>query len=285
MKQFLIIFLLSLTGYICNAQMSNRIDGQKETVEVIMKNGDILRGSILSVADSTIVLSSQTAGPLTLRKSDILETKYFKEKNTGNRQVYINLASRYFFSPSAINMKKGDAYYQNTMLIINSFNYAVTDNFTLGGGVEIISLLARKPIFFINPKLSYSVGKNMHVGAGVLYFDASLISGNGNAHFLLGYGNFTYGNNDHNVTVNLGSDLEHGGSPMMTLCGFTRVGAKFGLLTENWLLTSNIDYNIFSFGGRVIGRKNLFDFGLITNTSIFNSGITGIPFISYTLRM
>ena len=280
MKNLLFILLLLTITVFAHGQSVKETDRQ---AEVILKDGNVFRGLLLEDNDSLVKIKSELAGELSIKKSLILEIKYLQSKKSGQNQVYINLASRYFYSPSAINMKKGDGYYQNTMIILNSFNYAFTNYFTLGGGFEIISLLSKNPIFFITPKVSFKATTNLYLGAGLLYVHVPVKDGNSN--FDVAFANITYGNPDHNLTVNIGSNLESGGAPVLTVNGFTRLGTKFGLMTENWIITGNNNYGFYTVGGRVIGRKNLFDFGLISNKDIANSGIFAIPFISYTLRI
>ncbi len=279
MKRHLILLALLLMAFFAHGQSTKETNKQ---AEVILKDGNVFRGAILAENDSLVKIQSELAGELSIKRSLILEIKYLKSKSTGSNQVYINLASRYFYSPSAINMKKGDGYYQNTMLILNSFNYAFTDYFTLGGGFEIISLLTKHPIFFVTPKVSFKATTNLYLGAGLLYVHVPFSEGNSN--LAVAFANTTYGNPDHNITMNIGTNLASGGAPVVTLSGFTRIGTRFGLMTENWIITGDNNYALYTCGGRVIGRKNMFDFGLVSNKDIIKSDILAIPFISYTLR-
>ncbi|HYO23040.1 MAG TPA: hypothetical protein VER36_11595, partial [Flavisolibacter sp.] len=78
--------------------------------------------------------------------------------------------TNYFFWPSAINLKKGEGYYLNNMLFLNSVYYGVTDNISLGAGIEFLSLFSGTPILFFSPKITFPVGKNFHAGGGLLLF-------------------------------------------------------------------------------------------------------------------
>ncbi len=279
MKRHLILLALLLLTLFAQGQTTNTSHKQGE---VILKDGNVFRGAILEENDSLVKINTELTGELSIKRTLILEIKYFKSKSAGNNQVYINLASRYFYSPSAINMKKGDGYYQNTMIFVNSFNYAFTDYFTLGGGFEIISLLTKHPIYFITPKVSFKATTNLHLGAGILYVHVPFSDGNSN--LAVAFANTTYGNPDHNITMNIGTNLASGGAPVITLSGFTRISSRFGLMTENWIITGENNFALYTGGGRVIGRKNMFDFGLVSNKDLIKSEIPAIPFISYTLR-
>lgn len=281
--------LLKTSAQNSNSESTNdstlvyKIDSTKILVEIILKDGNIIRGNMVKQSTDSVSINSSILGLLNLSRYQILSIKYFNPQNKGNQQVYSNLASRYFFSPSAINMKKGDGYYQNTWFSFHSFNYAVSDYVTLGGGFEMFSLLLGRPIITLTPKVSIPINKNWHVGAGVLYLNmlGSGVSSNG---LTTVYGNITYGNNKSNISINAGTSLDYPGKPVLTINGFHQISPKFGFMTENWLTPTNESYyNIYTLGGRIIGRKNCFDFGLITNPDIAKF-ILGIPFLSYTLK-
>jgi hypothetical protein len=281
--------LLKTSAQNSNSESTNdstlvyKIDSTKILAEIILKDGNIIRGNIVKQSTDSVSINSSILGLLNLSRYQILSIKYFNPQNKGNQQVYSNLASRYFFSPSAINMKKGDGYYQNTWFSFHSFNYAVSDYVTLGGGFEMFSLLLGRPIITLTPKVSFPINKNWHVGAGVLYLNM-LGSGVSSSGLTTVYGNITYGNNKSNISINAGTSLDYPGKPVLTINGFHQISPKFGFMTENWLIPTNESYyNIYTLGGRIIGRKNCFDFGLITNPDIAKF-IIGIPFLSYTLK-
>lgn len=269
-----------------NPSSHNKIHKSNELLaEVVLKDGNILRGNILNEYVDSITFNSSLTGTITILRVNILYIKYFNPDSKGSEQVYVNLASRYFFSPSAMNMKKGDGYYQNTFFTLSTVNYAINDYLTIGGGFELFSLLFGHPIVILTPKFSIPVAKNLHVGGGLLYANMlGLVSSSGGLN--VAYGNITYGDTKSNISVNVGTSLSYPGSPTFTVCGFHQMSPKFGLMTENWIIPSgdNSTFNLYTFGGRVIGRKNLFDFGLITNQALSRSLLPAIPFLSYTLR-
>jgi len=166
-------------------------------------------------------------------------------------------------------------------VVYNGLDYGLTYYFILGGGFEMFSLLLGKPIFMITPKVGFPISKKVHIGAGILYLNMLNMNSNG---ISLAFGNITFGDANSNISINIGSNIGNQGSPIFTLNGFQRLSPKFGIMTENWVLTNNENgFDIYSFGGRIIGRKNLFDFGLLTNKEI-TQFMLGIPFLSYTLK-
>ncbi len=287
------IFLIVFITTNIKAQVNDSISNKKDSiinerinlaVEINLKDGNILRGNIIKQNASFVIFKSDLTGEISIPQEKILEIKYFDSHKTGNQRVNINLASRYFFSPSAINMKKGDGYYQNTWFSLSTFNYAFTDYFTLGGGFELFTLLFGTPLIMITPKFSIPISDNFHVGAGYMFI--GMVGTNGAHSFAnIAYGNFTLGNEDLNFSMNAGTNIEYPGKPVLTLNAFAKVSPKFGFMTENWLLPSADNYySVYSFGGRIIGRKNLFDVALITNSDIAASPIHALPYLTYTLR-
>lgn len=196
-------------------------------------------------------------------------------------------STRYLFSPSAFNLKKGEAYYQNTYLVINSFNYGVTDNLSIGGGFEFISALSGDPIFFINPKYSFGISEKIRAGAGVLYAKLpaknSAFSGMG-----IGYGILTYGNTDDNITLGAGYgyvEEELADRPIFTLSGMKRLSRRFGLVTENWIVPTDSYYGVYSYGMRFMAERITVDLALLNNKDIANDVLfIGFPYIDFVVK-
>lgn len=281
-----IFVFLTVTGKAQSDTTQPTTKQPPKRVEVILKDGNIFRGELINQNKDSVVVHSNIVGKVSIPQHAILEVKYLDDTKPGNQGVYTNLSGRYFVSPSAINMKKGDGYYQNIWFFFNSFNYAFTNHFTMGGGFEMFSLLAGQPVFYITPKVNAKVAPNLHVGIGYLHFNYALMaeeSATKNSLNMI-YGSVTLGKEDANLSVNYGQELVSDGGQLITISGFFRVVPKFGVITENWIFSSSDNYAIYSFGGRVIGRKNLFDFGLMVNGDIAEAGIIGIPFLSYSLR-
>ncbi|HEY1022838.1 MAG TPA: hypothetical protein VGE06_11030, partial [Flavisolibacter sp.] len=145
--------------------------------------------------------------------------------------------TNYFFWPSAINLKKGEGYFQNNMLFLNSVHYGITNNFSIGGGLEFISLFSGTPILFFTPKVTFPAGKNFHAGAGVLLIT---IPEEGSGGFL--YGSATAGSIEHNVSGSLGFGFaggEFSSTPLVNISGMTRVSRKLMLMSENWVVPTS----------------------------------------------
>jgi len=176
--------------------------------------------------------------------------------------------TNYFFWPSAINLKKGEGYYQNNMLFLNSVYYGVTDNISVGAGIEFLSLFSGTPLLFFSPKVTFPVAKNAHAGGGLLLFT---VPDEGSGGFL--YGSTTLGTIEHNVSGSLGFgfvDGEFASTPLLNISGMTRVSRKLMLMSENWIVPEA--GTAFSLGVRFLGDKIAADVGLLYSPE------AGVPF-------
>ena len=198
-------------------------------------------------------------------------------------------ATRYLFSPSAIPLRNGEGYYQNSYLLINMFNVGATDHFSIGGGFELISTFTGNPTLFITPKLAGQVGENTYLGIGALA-GIHTFSGEGGTDISgLGicYGVATFGNRDNNFTAGLGFGFAEGSfqeQPFITLSGMTRFSRKLGFVSENWLIpTDGYDYAI-SYALRFMSEKITVDFGFINNKDIAKNIFIGIPYIDFIVK-
>jgi len=61
-------------------------------------------------------------------------------------------SSRYFFGPSSIGLRKGEAYYQTTAFALHDIQYGVSDRISLGLGSFIIPLF-----FYVTPKYNFEL--------------------------------------------------------------------------------------------------------------------------------
>ena len=194
-------------------------------------------GTITGATAKTIILKSAFLDEFEIQSNTITKITIagaYISHNGENWMVNPN-ATRYFFAPSAIPLKKKEGYYQNAYLLANSVNFGLTDNITFGGGV-VIPLL-----FYVTPKISYQVSRNLYLGAGILFTQSFISDLNLSAG--IGYGLITIGNGENNFTIGSGygfskfdSTYKNTQMPIVTLNGMTRVGKRLSLVTENWLI-------------------------------------------------
>lgn len=265
--------------------ISEPVDSTK-IYKIELKDGSKFIGNILQQDSVSLVLRTTSIPKIEIPVSKIKSIDAVDKSNFKNVSYwYPNPhATRYFYGPSAIGLKKGEGYYQNTYLVLNSFNVGITDNISIGGGLELISTFAgRDPLFFITPKVSFNVSEKFHAGGGVLY--ARIPEGFGSLGTVFATG--TYGTTDNNITGSLGwgfVDSEFSERPIITLSGMMRISKRAALVTENWLIPTDGYYGLFSYGVRFFGEKIAVDLAFINNPDIAEAIIIGIPYVSFTVK-
>ena len=264
-------------------------------------DGSILTGKIVNQNESTTVIETQDLGMVTLSSSKIKGVREMDEgvvtqegaiwfKNPNN--------TRYLFAPSAFCLKKGEGYYQNIYGAGNAVNFGLTDHISIGGG------LVGPMGAYINTKIGVSIHKNIHIAGGILLGN-SFFPINGNILGVgVGFGVVTVGNVDNNITVGAGYGLDNTGGttnwqekPLFVANGMARVGKKFALVTENWMINTKGDpfdrgitkashyETYFSYAFRYMGQRSTLDAGFLNTPALIERGwIIGIPYIGFVIR-
>lgn len=277
LKNALLLFVLtfSLSGLF--AQQQNDSLHVSKKVIVIMKNGDEFKGVILNKDDQTIRLQTVN-GELNLRMANV--KKIEDDSYVGKFGFPNPHDTRYFFGPTAIPIKKHKGYYQNVMLTTNFVNYGITKNVSIGGGLEFVSTILGEPIWFLTPKVGFDLSKNVHAGGGMI-----MVGMGREVAATLGYGVFTLGNSESNLTVGAGYGIMSGKiakNPAIMISGTHRLNTSIALLSENYIIPNSVD-NSFYFGVhgiRIMSKKNSFDIGAIVIPEIMQY-IPALPFVGY----
>jgi hypothetical protein len=104
-------------------------------------------------------------------------------------------SSRYFFAPSGIQLKRGEGYFQSN-IALNSVSIGVTDNVTVGGLLSFVGAGG-------SLKIGKEVAENVHVSFGGIGFKDYV--GELDRPVGLVFANITWGTEDRNLTVNIGT--------------------------------------------------------------------------------
>ncbi len=249
------------------------------------RDGNIYIGEVLSSDTVRILFRTEKLGELTFLKNDLKSLGPLDNKQLKNGKYWFEnpQSTRYFYSPNGYGLKKGEGYYQNIWVLMNSFAVGVNDYISLGGGLIPTFLFGEPTPAWITAKISVPVVRDkFNLGAGVL---AGSALGGTNSGFGLFYGLATAGSKDKNVTVGMGyafSSESGTSSPMFNFNGMLRVGPRGYLITENYLFfhdsTSTL---ILSFGGRTIIKGAGLDYGLIIPAT--GGDFIAIPWLGITI--
>ncbi len=266
-----------------------------KTYRITLNDGSVITGILLSSSEGEVILESPAMGEIRLERSGIksmVQITAIDEKKSGIWFSNPN-PSKYFLGPSAIPPKKGTGYYQNSWIFINSASVAITNNISITGGIEIMSLLAKGEgpyVFFINPKVSFKIAENFYAGGNILYLNSiRTIEEFGGLATLNGF--FTYGNHNNNITAGAGWGFAEGeftSRPLITASGMVRVSRRIAFVTENWIAPIGGEeghlYGVFSYGIRFLGEKNSVDLGFLNNKDLARTLIIGIPILDFVIN-
>ncbi len=301
---FCIQFLVSNTNLQAQGEIQQfTIPGPTELSLIRMKGeaGISYVGTIIDRNDKEITILTDANTKIQIALSNVQDIRVIPKSQIHNGEYWFENPhhSRHYFMKSGLHLKKGEATYQNTYLFFHSFNWAVTDNLTLGISFELLSILFSgqskrnaidfDPIYVLTPQYTIQVHDNWRMGIGIMYGQVADIFEN----IAIGYGLLTYGNSEHNATLGLGlGSFDYGyygtkSDLVVNLSGMTRITKHISLVTENWFYPKEKDWGsteIFTYGMRFIWETMSLDIALLNNNKIASSIPIGIPFVNFAIK-
>lgn len=248
---------LSADSIILTSMIDNRKRCEYWFVTLVKEKDDLM----LSVADcndrsagsrnmGSLILSATDAEKATLlyfALSEILKDPYDRsdEKATAQKPVPEGSgeeaavdpdhhSSRYFFSPSSMNVKKGDIYYNTLYFLLHDVQFGVSDQFSIGMGTTIAGFpfyLTPKISITVDDRNSFAVGDMLMIGTWGAKFTGNLL-----------YGTYTRGDAFNNFTVGAGYLSLGGGdvtdkinAPVVNFSGLARLSDRMFFITENYM--------------------------------------------------
>lgn len=265
-----------------------------------LTDGSIITGKIINKTDDFTIVNTKELGVITLPEAKIKQVRELEEATiteTGKIWFKNPNCTRYLFAPSAMSLKKGEGYYQNIYGLGNAVNFGLNDHITIGGG--LVGPLGA----YLNAKVGFELGKFVHVGGGAILGNGFFRFNNHNIGAGLGFAVVTIGNYDHNITIGSGYGfINTGGTelmekPLYVANGMARLGKKYALVTENWVvnvkgdpfdrgITADSHYEtFFSYAFRYMGQKSTLDAGFVNTPGLIKKGwYIGIPYIGFVIR-
>lgn len=261
-----------------------------EKIEVTLKNGNVLVGELIRYDKDSLVIMSDQFGRLAFASDEIKEYSggFGTDEDEGvgyNMEKYQN---KYFLLPTARPAGKGNYYYSNYYIFGNSFVMGLSDNFTLTGGFEAISLFAgRIPLMYVSPKLSLPISDDIHLGVGSTVF-VSTFDDDFNVGGIF-FGNATFGSATKNFTAGLAygfANDDFSDSPALLQLGFAiPLSKKVSLIGESF---SSFSFEgAFNLGLRIVTKGNfIFDAGFTRPLGFDDDlGGIGIPLLSFSVPL
>ncbi len=228
---------------------------KNQYVRLELRDNTVYRGKLVEFSDDVITLESDIAGIVKFDRNSVVGITPSIDRTTISNPN----RTRYFFAPSALPLEKGEGYYQNAYLLANSVNFGLSKNFSFGGGVVI-------PLFFyITPKLSFPLGKNVYAGVGLIggstFLPDAFLAG------ALPYGLITIGTSDNNVTVGSGlgalwveEEWFSTKYPVSTVNAMFRISNRFQFITENWIAPFEERTEVYYITGQDIDGNDIYGY-------------------------
>jgi len=284
MKKIILFFSLVFITFHIQAQVGS--DTVRYVIETI--DGNEYLANILESTEEYILIQTDIISELKLNRSVIESMKKVTIGDMTKGEFWFENphATRYFYSPNGYNLKKQEAYYQNTWVFFNQLSYGFTDQFSMGVGIMPIFLVgAGAAPVWITPKIGIPLIENkLNLGVGVL---AATILGESDTGFGIAYTTLTHGDRDKNSTIGGGwafSSDGWGKYPTITFAAMARFSKKGFFITENYLITTAYEtIGIISFGGRSVQKKLAVDYGLIFPVNTGADMLLAVPWLSITI--
>ena len=258
---------------------------EHQMYRVEMTEGKVLIGTLVLKNDEQVVLKTRELGEVTLKRANIESMAKVDPARIRNGEYWFEnpQSTRYFFGPSAIGLRGGEGYYQNTWVVFNNVNYGVSNNVSIGAGTVPIFLFGADAIpFWVLPKASISTPQtNLHFAGGAVLGG---VIGEESTSIGLLYGNTTVGSRDHNATLGVGygyADGEIADTPAIHISGMTRISKTTYLITENYFVPA-FDGSVVSVGFRWAPKNFALDAALFRPLEETGDFI-GFPWLSVTI--
>jgi len=259
-----------------------------DAVTIRTTGGSEYVGQIIAITGEQIILTSEDGVQSTLQRAAIKSVKKLRDDQVQDGEYYYDnpMPNRNFLTETAFSIPKGQGFYQNVMVFVNSFGYGFSDHFSLTGGFETVSLFGGGdfPIFYVQPKYTFTnPGDKTQFAIGTNLFAVP----DGGGRDLAGtvYGAATFGTVNNNVTVGAAfafGDGEVADAPIIQAGGQLRVTKSIGLVTDNIIVLGDGDGTaLLTAMLRVIKPEWSFDVGLATTSD----GGGWAPILGVNLRL
>ncbi len=239
MKRLLLISLSALSFVFSQATTDSLQETRQETRVLELIDGSLIKGKIVR-QDSTNIEVKASYGSINLFKSQVRHDeseseRYYRLLAHDNEKDSTNIgASRYFYSPSSFNLKKGDILFSQKQLFFSTFAFGLSDHFSLQvGSIVPLNFVSGAQNLILGAKWGQEIVPNFGVQAGIQRFAAN--DGSLNLPFV----GVTFGSLTKHASINYTSifvdepnDGEAKFSHNVTLSGLMQASQHTSLLVE-----------------------------------------------------
>jgi len=288
LKNAILLGLFLIAGLPPLAASAQDTTNTPPTYRIETTDGTVYVGTLIEEDDTHIVLATGDGNEVRIARNNIDEQTTVDPDRIRNGQYWFAnpQPTRYFFAPSAIGLRDGDGYYQNTWVLFNNINYGVSDRFSIGAGTVPVFLFGASvfPVWVL-PKVSFSnADANRHLAVGGVLGG---VAGEGEAASVgLLYTSGTLGGQDRNLTAGVGYGYQNGSladTPFFNVSGMTRVSQRFYLISENYVFSGDDVNGLVSFGLRYAPENFAVDFGLVRPLADDLGPLIALPWLGVSI--
>ena len=243
MKKLLFTIALGLMIISVNAQ-TNEV-GKKYIYE--FRDGTTIIGTFVKDEGGNIYINDLEGKETYLPRVMVAQIHEVTDDNIKNGEYWFpNLHdTRYFFSPSAFGLEKGEGYFGHSYWLMWQAQYGITDEFSIGAGTTPWGFPSS-----LNAKYSFNINKDLNTALGWFWVGDLFGYTDGEMGSLLNmpYAVITKGSKENNITLgaayNLATPFDDWGDTevepskrlVLNAGGTFRMGRRFAFVFEAWLL-------------------------------------------------
>jgi hypothetical protein len=238
MRNFIVLLSFLITTTIFAQDL---VKNQKYVFE--FRDGTTLIGTYDYEEEGNIWVKNMSNEAVYLPKVMVAQIHDANEENIKDGEYWFpNLHdTRYFFSPSAFNLEKGEGYFGHSYWALWQMQYGVTDQLSLGFGTTFIGLPAS-----LNAKYSFEIKENLNSAIGYFWVGDlfNFLGEDENSLINLPYTVFTKGTKENNLSIGFGYNIQNFSEDnidpanriALNIGGVTRTSRRFSFIFEAWFL-------------------------------------------------
>ncbi|MFZ4798250.1 MAG: hypothetical protein ACOYMA_12210 [Bacteroidia bacterium] len=307
MKNLIIISVILLFSFLSVTKLlaqenndfknvNTAVDSLKIVV-ITLNDGGKIKGNILSMNIEEIIVKTDFAGIISLKRINIVSivnynennevTTAYNNKNPNNLDImkfggsasnykkgnYLTYKAnhKYFVNNSYWGLKKKELAYQNIWLLYNDWDYGINDNFSAGAGFVFLGNLTTLNLHI---RTQMELKENLKIGAAYHVF--FIPTNTSYASFGITSCGFTLGDINKNITFSFGqgninsfdskSDVSNSFNNFAyALSGSYKINESTSLITDNFYMEKS-DMKFYSIGFRFHSKNSTFDLGYMGNS-------------------
>jgi hypothetical protein len=222
-----------------------------QLVTVVLRDGQVLRGRSVVRTEHAVVIELVSGGEISIPAALVGGVEDDRGSLiTARGELWFDDANRtrYLYGPSALMLKRGEAYFSQKELLISELGYGITDNFSV--------VVGALPVLWFVPdgrglnatgglKVGGSLTEMFHLGGGLQFIVLPNVSGTTQSPAAGGFvfATATWGRSDQHLSVSASYPVVFSGGQdpvvsafIATVSGSLRVGKHIALVSENWLV-------------------------------------------------